>query len=797
MDAVGHDGLGELSRLTELTSDCIVGCYTDGTIFQVNSRLLALVGETREHVLGRDVKDMLFSTAFERAEHHRLPFTLDGSECSLMLKLPDGSFIPVLARASRIKTPRAFGRHLLGRDARQGRVLVAFRNLEERYAYDRQMRRVLSELQAVNRRLSGTLSVIMSTIGAENLPSLLDTVLNNLVDALEADGATIYFVEGGGFRLRGVAQALHHDYVPEFIPFGAGVPTYATRKGASCRLSVIRSGEGGRDSGSFYDLDARRRLSLRSQYMPPFKTLIAVPVFFGSQPLGVIELGWKRPTASRAYDVSVIEVVCDYLSIELMSLAASMRSQRTAELGRSLNRMRDVIYNAAGDSSLLWGEAISEVRRILSCRVYPVVVNPSTSALEVDFEEGGCVVLPGSVDELFFSTTAPAARMGWEARDGFAQAPGMLGAEDAELEHIRLTRIERTSRMGAWLNVQGLPDQGVFFEVRNPEGSDGSVGADADETEGRATSGAAPSMLLLLREDSQEPIDDIEFDYLVRLAHEFEMRRNAATQVKEERRIAQTLQAGMRSSLGRVPGIIADARYSSATRQALVGGDFYTLIQLPNDRAVMILGDVSGKGVEAASMSALVKTALTAYAWENMSPQHMVRSLNAMLMSFSRVETFATMFVASLDLKHGRASYCSAGHPPTMLVRRSGLLPEDGTAAPDVSGHGVVEVELLSVQSGVVGAFEDMAYRSGMFTFSRGDVLFMYTDGAIEARSSEGEFFGEQRLRSLLLQHAGGGARGLSQRVLDELDAFTASALEDDIALVALEFEEPIAATVD
>ena len=98
------------------------------------------------------------------------------------------------------------------------------------------------------------------------------------------------------------------------------------------------------------------------------------------------------------------------------------------------------------------------------------------------------------------------------------------------------------------------------------------------------------------------------------------------------------------------------------------------------------------------------------------------------------------------------------------------------------------EAELLSTQSGVVGAFETMAFQSGSFTFGSGDVLFMYTDGAIEARDAAGEFFGEQRLRDILLAHGADGARGLCQVVLDELDAFTDSALEDDIALVALEF---------
>ena len=253
-------------------------------------------------------------------------------------------------------------------------------------------------------------------------------------------------------------------------------------------------------------------------------------------------------------------------------------------------------------------------------------------------------------------------------------------------------------------------------------------------------------------------------------------------QQAEDAHISQALQAGMQSSLGQVPGITSDALYSSATKQALVGGDFYTLIRLPDDRAVMILGDVSGKGVEAASMSALVKTALTAYAWEGASPQHMVRSLNSMLMSFSRVETFATMFVAKLDLRHGSALYCSAGHPPSMLLRRRPL-------GADPAATEATEIELLSTQSGVVGAFEGMAFRTGSFRFAPGDVLFMYTDGAIEARNAAGEFFGEQRLRDVLLASIGSGVHGLCQRVLDELDSFTDSALEDDIAMVALRFD--------
>ena len=786
MDSIGRNDATLLAQLVDLTSDAIAICDGSGEILHANRQLLALTREERRQLTGTDIKDLLFSEVFERAADHKLPFSLDGRDCSLRLKLSDGSFIPVNVRALAVSPLRADDRTgFIRRLFPRGRVLVVVRSLEEQVAHDRQMQRVLSELQAANKRLSGTLSVIMSTVGAEDLPSLLDNVLNRLVDALGADGSTIYFSESGGFKLRGTSRGLERDYVPEFIPYGAGIPTYVFRRSRSCRFSIVRPDDG-YASGSFYDLDARRDHKLRLQDMPPFKTEIAVPVFFGTQVLGVIELGWKRFTTLRPYDVSVIEVVCDYLSIELVTLTTAMRSRRTAELNRSLNTLRDILHSYEDDHGLAWAEVTTEVTRVLNCHLCPVVFDAEHGGYLVDYEGGSQALLPDDIEGLFFSTTAPAARIASPARDAFAAHLGTGSSSDAHLAYFRLTRIDHNSRAGEWLYAHGLPDQGAFLDLRGAPGGDGERREAAEVLDDLAitplTPSGPPMMLLLLRDGSQEPIDDMEFGYLERFAHDFEQYAQDLVQKKETTRIAQTLQSGMRSEIGQVPGITSDSLYSSATRQALVGGDFYTLFRLPDDRAMMILGDVSGKGVEAASMSALVKTALTAYAWEGASPVEAVRSLNTMLMSFSRVETFATMFVAQLDLRRGRAVYCSAGHPPSMLIRRTERSDGGGQTA---------ELELMSTQSGVVGAFEGMAFTSGTFTFSAHDILFMYTDGAIEARSASGEFFGEQRLRDLLLAVAGQGVEGICGRVLDELDRFTDSALEDDIALVALQFDQP------
>ena len=778
MESISEKGLAEFARLVEITSDAVALCGPDGDILHVNNQLLSLTQATRGRVVGTDVKDLLFSERFERAADHHLPFTIDGSDNTLMLKLADGSFIPVSVRALEIIPPGLLrGR----RGRRHQRLLVDIRSLEEQYAHDRQTQRLLAQLRSANKRLSGTLSIIMSTVGSEDVSQLMDEVLNRLVDTLDADGSTAYLAESGGFKLRAASRGIARRGVgiPDFVPFGTGLATYVLRAGKACRFSVVRSGERG-GSAAFYDLDARVTTPLRVQDTPPFKTLIAVPVFFGTQVLGIIELGWARPTTPRESDVRVLEVICDYLSIELVGLVSNLRAQRTSELNRSLNRVRDELFSAGSDRAGAWRAMAGEARRALGCRLYPVLHDRARDRYVAEFEGGRRADLPGDIEQTFFSTTAPASRTGSGLR-GSVLAGAAAPEPASRLRTVRMVRVDLTGRAGRWLSGLGMPCQGVFMDL-GPEALDVPADGGADAGAGAGATGdalAAPGqgaphrMFLLLRDGAQEPIDDLEYDYLERLAHDYELIDSGERGREADRSIAQTLQVGMRNSLGAVPGIRTDSLYSSATKQALVGGDFYTLVRLPDDRAVMILGDVSGKGVEAASMSAMAKTALTAYAWEGAPPVSMVRSLNRMLTAFSRVETFVTVFVAKIDLRRRTASYCSAGHPPTMLVR---------------PGR---EIELLSVQSGVVGAFDTMRYEGGTFSFDAGDLLFMYTDGAIEARDADGGFFGEQRLRDVVLRASAGGVHGLCGQVLDALDEFTESALDDDVALVALEFGTP------
>ena len=110
METLERNEWADVAQLVEITSDAVIICELDGTILHVNNRLLDLMCEERPDVINGDVKDLLYSSAFERATEHRLPFEINGTESELMLKLSDGSFIPVLVRAGSVTPPRIFGR---------------------------------------------------------------------------------------------------------------------------------------------------------------------------------------------------------------------------------------------------------------------------------------------------------------------------------------------------------------------------------------------------------------------------------------------------------------------------------------------------------------------------------------------------------------------------------------------------------------------------------------------------------------------------------------------------------------
>ncbi|MBE0447677.1 MAG: SpoIIE family protein phosphatase [Actinobacteria bacterium] len=260
---------------------------------------------------------------------------------------------------------------------------------------------------------------------------------------------------------------------------------------------------------------------------------------------------------------------------------------------------------------------------------------------------------------------------------------------------------------------------------------------------------------------------DEQIDFAGKLAMAISLALENSRLYTTERNIANTLQEALLILPSEVEGIDIDHFYHSATDTFRVGGDFYDLFELEHDRVGIVIGDVSGKGLQAATLTSLVKNTIKAYAYENSSPALIVSKTNDVTTKSSPAASFITLFFGILDIGSGRLSYCSAGHLPP-IVKRSGA----GSA-------------FLITRSPIIGAFAGLNYFDDVEVLAPKDILVLYTDGTTEARRDQ-EFFGEERLRDTVQKTVLPSAKGFPASIFNNIIEFTGGRLLDDLAILAV-----------
>ena len=228
-----------------------------------------------------------------------------------------------------------------------------------------------------------------------------------------------------------------------------------------------------------------------------------------------------------------------------------------------------------------------------------------------------------------------------------------------------------------------------------------------------------------------------------------------------QRRIAVTLQRSLlQRSVPAPPGLHVTVRYVAATEQAEVGGDFYEVLPIDDDRTVIAIGDVVGHSLEAAATMAQLRAALRAYALEGHPPASALERLNSLMLRFHAGAT-ATACCALYDAREGTIEVANAGHLPPVLVS---------------SGH----ASLVPV-GGLLLGVEETPVDSTVVRLEPGDLVLLFTDGLVERR---GESLDEGLLRLLT------SCRSLPadlDRACDAILRDVAPAFpEDDIALIAM-----------
>jgi PAS domain S-box-containing protein len=184
---------------------------------------------------------------------------------------------------------------------------------------------------------------------------------------------------------------------------------------------------------------------------------------------------------------------------------------------------------------------------------------------------------------------------------------------------------------------------------------------------------------------------------------------------EREHRIAETLQRSLLPErLPRVPGLSVAARYIPAADEAEVGGDWYDMLPVPGGGVGLVMGDVAGKGLAAASMVGRLRSALRAYALEGHPPARVVEQLNRLIWTESEDSQMATLIYVVVDPAEGEVRWVNAGHPPPLLV--NGDLPHY------LEGGSSVPLGVLPFPD-----FEEVAV-----PMDPGGAVVLYTDGLVE-----------------------------------------------------------------
>jgi len=224
----------------------------------------------------------------------------------------------------------------------------------------------------------------------------------------------------------------------------------------------------------------------------------------------------------------------------------------------------------------------------------------------------------------------------------------------------------------------------------------------------------------------------------------------------------------------KVPGFEFGANYVPCYQ---LGGDLYDFIQLPYDNVAVVIADVSGKGVPASLIMAMVRAAIRAQADNLYYLNEVLRRVNDMLVRDTRTNEFVTLFYGVIDPKNRRMTYCNAGHMPALLLR-NGVIRELGAG-----DEGSI----------VLGILPGETFKQNFIDLHPGDRLLLYTDGVTDARTFQDEIFGRQRVLDSFLA-AGGNpklpADQVSRAVLWDVRKFIGmNRPSDDITLVAINVE--------
>jgi serine phosphatase RsbU (regulator of sigma subunit) len=250
-----------------------------------------------------------------------------------------------------------------------------------------------------------------------------------------------------------------------------------------------------------------------------------------------------------------------------------------------------------------------------------------------------------------------------------------------------------------------------------------------------------------------------------------------AERIEQDLRTAYEVQRSLLpKAYPEVPGLKVYARMIPARK---IGGDYYDFLRLGDGHVGFVIADVAGKGLPSALLVNILRSILRGYLSRPDCPPSFVREIvsetnRRIYEDIEDPSKFITLFFALLDVARNRLRYVDAGHTLTILYRKS-------------AGR----CDFLKTEGMVLGVDPEIPYEEKEVELCRGDKLFMYTDGLIEAENSRAELFGVGRMVEIIEKNPHLSAEEIVGLIYQQVNSFSEGAPQkDDLTMVALEMVE-------
>ena len=242
---------------------------------------------------------------------------------------------------------------------------------------------------------------------------------------------------------------------------------------------------------------------------------------------------------------------------------------------------------------------------------------------------------------------------------------------------------------------------------------------------------------------------------------------------RERQRIEQELDIARNIQQALIPHGFHDYPYLAIsgihTPCLEVGGDYFDVFPISDDRTAFLIADVSGKGLGAALLTTMLQGALSGMTI-GADPLRVFHHINRFLCEHSQLGRYATMFFGILHAS-GRMEYISAGHPSPLLIRNGQV------------------TELYTTGSFPVGLIPEAEYEAHEVNLQMDDTLVLFSDGVTEATDSAQQLYGDSRLQEVLASHHAAPLDQLQKEVLNSVETFAHGASQaDDITLLLVRY---------